>query len=850
MQKALFYSFLALFLWACNEAEAPQRDRLHEKHQPSEHLYIKHAWPDGKIHLKEYQKALREVQQQLAEKGDSPGFADEWTVRGPSNLGGRINTIAVDPQNNDIVYAGFATGGAFKTTDGGQNWSAIFDQNISLSIGHIAIAPSNSNVIYVGTGDPNISGLPSTGDGVYKSTDGGNSWTNIGLGETAITARIVVDPSDENKLYVATMGLPFERNQDRGLYRTLDGGQNWEKILYQDDDVGMIDLVIDPFNSQTLYVATWERIRNNQESIISGDQARIYKSTDSGDNWTMLENGLVGFDEPMGRIGLAISPITPNTVYAMYVNTARQLDNIYKTTDGGANWTAMVDWDNPLNEDLGNALGGFGWYFGQLRHHPTNEGELYLLGVDLWRSTNDGQIWDAFGPPWWSYEVHADKHDLVFKNNNNILLGTDGGLYEYDNNDWSDIENIASNQIYRVAYNPHLPSWYFGGLQDNGFTGGENTTDDWLRLHGGDGFQPIFHPTDPSIVYSSTQNGNLRVSIEGIEGPWEGFTDSIPNSDRKNWNTPFIMSAHDPSVLYTSTDKVYKRTNAPAGAWQAISDDVTDGLIFSPRFHTTSTLAESPLESGVLYVGTTDGNVWRTLDDGAEWTDVTAGLADRYVTDIKASPTDAATVYVSLSGYKDNDVTPHLFISTDYGDTWQDFSGDLPQIAINDIYVLPEQDDQIIFVATEVGVYGTNNGGENWERLGTNMPIIPVYDLDWNQTNNELIAGTFARSIQTYSLDSLTSIVSATKEPLAQQLDFTLYPNPAQDVVHIKNTSNTPISGSLSILDATGKIVVRKHQDLAAQASSPIGISHLPKGQYSLKWRTAKGLQVSQFIRQ
>ncbi len=728
--------------------------KLEEKHYPEDHFFMMRSWPDGAFSLKTYEKALKKAQKAYREQGHALRAADQpWEVRGPANFGGRINTIAVNPLNENQILTGFARGGIWKTNDGGANWAPVFDDNTYLAIGHIAFAPSDPSIVYAGTGDPNISGYPGIGNGLFKSTDGGDSWTYIGLESQRIISRIAVHPTDPNTLYVACMGLPFERNSDRGLYKSTDGGQHWEKILFVSEQAGIIDLVMHPQNPDILYAAGWDRIRTNQESTVSGPGARIYRSTDAGTNWELLDDGLPIAN--LGRIGLAIAPSNPDVLYASYVGEDSELYNIYKTSDGGDSWEALFS-NGVFNGLPSNLLGAFGWYFGQIRVNPVNENDIFILGVDLYRSINGGANWVLAAPQWYFYEVHADKHDLVFTPSGSMLLATDGGMNRSNDNgvSWIDAERIPAAQLYRVAYNPHQPEWVYGGAQDNGTLGGTNAASEWTRFYGADGFQPAFRPDMSEVMYSETQRGGIRVSLTNGQS-WQTATNGIPGEDRRSWDMPYFISPNNPNVLYTGTYRVFKSEAGPVPSWFPVSSDLTDGIVFESSFHVITSVDESPLQTGLLYAGTSDGNAWQGLNGGLEWINITAGLPDRYITSIKASPDSVDVVYVSHSGYRDNDFIPHLHRSRDRGNSWENISGNLPELAVNDVLILPGHADSVLFAATDGGVYVTLNGGSYWERLGNNMPFVPVYDLDYSPERNELMAGTYARSIMTYSLDFL-----------------------------------------------------------------------------------------------
>ncbi|MBK9017278.1 MAG: hypothetical protein IPM82_26265 [Saprospiraceae bacterium] len=590
LQHLMLTGLAIAMVASCQVQDKPSKltGREGVKGYPNENFFLQRAYPDAYMDIKAYEKGMVQARILAAEK--VTGFDAEWTVQGPGNIGARVNTLAVNPQNENIIFAGFSSGGLWKTVNGGQDWSSVFDAQLWPSIGDVVLDPNNPQTVYVGTGDPNISFYPMLGDGIYKSTDGGDSWSNIGLQSQRVISKVVLHPTDPNTIYAASMGLPFVRDNERGLYRTTDGGANWQQVLFISDQAGVCDVVMDPFNPLVLYASGWDRVRNNQESVVTGPGAKVFKSTDGGDTWTQLDNGLP--TDNMCRTGLAISNLTPGLVYSIFVGTDLELAGIYKSTDAGATW-------EPIElTGLDGALGGFGWYFAQLRVNPTNDDELYMLGVEAWRGYPELGFWEPINPEWWTYAVHADKHDLVITNAGNFYLATDGGAYKSVNagTTWTDIENIPTTQFYHVAFNPHQPDFYYGGAQDNGTTGGNaSNINDWPRIFGGDGFQQVFHPTEPTVFYTETQNGGLVVSDDS-GGSFYDATQGLDPDDRRNWDMPYIMSPHDPNVLYTGTYRLYKSEVGTFPNFQAVSTDLTDGLILNPRHHNITTITESPLE--------------------------------------------------------------------------------------------------------------------------------------------------------------------------------------------------------------------------------------------------------------
>jgi photosystem II stability/assembly factor-like uncharacterized protein len=755
---------------------------------PPGQFFAQRLAPDRSFSVRAYGQALKQAARQKREKSQRPGFDRDWIVRGPANVGARVNTIAVHPEDDSTLYIGYSTGGVFKTTDGGASWTPVFDDQPFTSIGDIAIDPRDPDILYVGTGDPNISGYPFIGDGLYRSRDAGRTWEHLGLEEQRIISKIVLHPEEEKTLYAATMGLPFVPNRQRGLYRSRDGGNSWEQILFVDEGAGIIDLIMDPSDAQTLYAVSWDRIRNNRETIADGPNGGVYKSTDGGDSWRRLMGGLP--QGRTGRIALAIAKSNPQVLVALFLDSQDELENIYRTENGGTNWSPILD--RTANNGLpARPLGSLGWYLGRIEIHPEDDRDIFMLGVRLWRTRDNGQRWVLATSG--SSGIHVDNHDLVFGPTGTIYLGTDGGLYRSTNNGfaWTDAENIPATQLYRTAFNPHQPDWYYGGAQDNGTVGGVDVAENWRRIFGADGFQMQFHPERPEIFYVEIQGGGIYYTQDGGR-QWSSGTKGIANGDRRNWDAPYQISAHRPSVLYTGTYRLYRSDSDSLPAWTPISGDLTRGDLWGGRFNTISTLHESPVDSLLLYVGTTDGLVWRTDDGGQNWRQITTGLPDRYVTSIKASPLGDRRVIITHSGYRDNDFVPHIHLSEDRGVTWAPIAGNLPPLAINDVYILPGFEDEILFSATDGGVYATIDRGQSWDCLGVNMPIVPAYDLEWNPERVELVAATFGRSIQSYPLEGLIdqwerSVVSV-DEP-ATHLNWKIYPNPVSDRLNVENLS-------------------------------------------------------------
>ncbi len=733
---------ISLLLSCSNKLDSPEHETA-DKFEPYDQFAFQRSFPDRDFDWKGWKNAMVDIRRELAAQAKSSecdGNASKWTIQGPANVAGRCNTLAVKPNDENTVLAGFAGGGIFKTTDGGANWYPVFDDHLELAIGVIVFDPNNPNVAYCGTGDPNIPSIVFNGDGVYKSVDAGETWSYLGLSEVGIISKIAVHPNNPNTLIVASMGNPFVRDNMRGVYKSTDGGQNWQQVLFISDQAGASELVQSPTNPNILYASFWDRIRSNKESILFGENAKVYKSTDGGDTWALSHNGLP--TGPLGRTGLAISQQNPNKVYVVYIDSLSTTGGLYKTIDGGDNWTAMNV------GALEDACANFGWFFGKIRINPNNDEELYFLAILLYRKQAGSSSWIVAGGG------HADCHDLVFTPSGRRYWANDGGVYRNDvgQSSWTKCKNLPTTQFYRTSFNPHEPNLYWGGAQDNGVQKGKGggTINNWSAVFSADGFKCAFDPADPQTFWVEIQNGTIHKTTDGGNS-WQFGSANLGTSDRCSWDAPFFMSQYGPIKLFSATYRVYLSTG---NGWSPISQDLTDGIIYGPRFHTVSALAESPKLAEKMMAGTTDGNVWRREPTG-DWENITGNLPDRFVTCVQLSPTVSQRLFVTHSGFRNDEYIPHVHRSDDNGATWVDISSDLPQMPVNDIYIHPGHADSLLFVATDAGVYFTKNSGLSWSRLGGNMPVIPVFDLESNPVRNELVAATFARGIWTFPFDSV-----------------------------------------------------------------------------------------------
>jgi len=800
-----------------NSAELKVRS-IHHKHEYNDHFFTLRNYPETAPDLNAYENQLNQIKDLKIKKIAKLGNAD-WRLEGPTNIGGRINTVAIHSSNTNIMLVGTAKGGIFKTSNNGLTWKPVFDDFAQLSVSKIVFDPNNSNILYAGTGDANISGFPSVGDGLYKSEDAGDTWKKIGLSFKNVISDIYVTPQNSEVIFVSSMGVPYLRDRNRGLYKTINGGITWRQVLFVSESAGIIDIEVDYNNPNIIYAAAWNRIRNNTESVTKGTDAKVYKSVNGGASWKQLTNGL-----PLGkfsRIGLAMSKQNPEKLYATYVDSLHRYHNTYKTLDGGKSWTELA-----YNSEQISAYGGpgqdFGWYFGKIRVAPNNDDILYILGVNLWEVTNNGAAWNNVMRN--STSVHVDNHDMQFIDNKTAVVATDGGLYKGKlsaNGNWNfeDADDIAISQFYRISINPHQNGVYIGGLQDNGTIEGNYTSlNAWQRVWGSDGFTTQFLKNDKNTRYVSVQNGNIYIlkNFGTSNESSRSFNNGIEPTDRTNWDTPFLVSQHNDNIMYRGTYRMYKNETPQAANWFPISEDLTDGIILNKRFHTITTMAESPLTANILLVGTVDANVWITKDGGENWNAIYSGLPERYITAVKNSYADEGIIYVTQSGYKDNDDRPYIFKSINYGECWKSISGDLPLVALNEVEIYNNGLDNVLFAATDGGIFYSNNGAVNWHYISGIMPAVPVFDIEIDYNNQRLVVGTHARSMYSYPIEDIVAnatIVSQTTDITPPVISVTSSQNIK---VKLGDTFVYPnVSASDDVdCDLTDKIVVTSNLDL------------------------------------
>ncbi len=735
---------------------------------------------------RKYQQAVAKIQQDKDIKGAT--FQTPWRFEGPLNVNGRVNILTIHPTNHKTWLVGESTGGIFKTIDGGQSYYSVFDSYNHLAISEIVYHPKNHNIIFVGTGDENISGYPFIGDGVYKSNDGGETWQPFGLQDKGIISTICIHPTQPDTMYVASMGIPFVADSNRGVYRTYNAGASWQQVLLPDTTAGAIDLILDNNNPQIIYAVGWNRVRTNSISLVNGPQSKLYVSYNGGDTWQIVN--ITNSTDPNSRIGITQTNTVNNRIYATITSNTYSIKGVYYSDDSAQTWQS-IDIQN-----ISSIYSGFGWYFSQIRVNPYNTNKVYIPGMSMSYYQNNTSNWTDIST------LHADHHDLDFFSEDSLIASTDGGLFLSTDGGqtWNDIDNIPSTQFYRIAYNPYTPDEYWGGLQDNGtVAGGTNDVNNWLYKSGGDGFQIVFDRLDPNIVYTESQNGSLYYLYGG--GWAQDFTIGIDNTDRRSWDMPYINDKNN--NFYAGTYRIYKNTSAPFGSWTAVSPDLTDGG--NGKDNVITAIGVSEINPNNVYSGTADGNIWRSTDAGSSWNEITNTLSDIYMTSIEASPTYVDYVYVGQSGYRDNSQIAHIHKSTDKGNTWTSIAGNLPNMAVNAIVVLPFKHDSIIFVATDGGIYGTEDAGTQWDRVGDNMPIYPVFDLVYDNLQRRLVAGTYARGMYSISIDSIIpDLIDGFQCPIAD-INILIFPNPAHNYINIESSlhQNTKIE----LFNAEGKQV-------------------------------------------
>jgi photosystem II stability/assembly factor-like uncharacterized protein len=772
---------------------------------------------------------------------------------GPAVMGGRIDDLAVLESNPAVFYVGSATGGLWRTTNNGTTWEVLFDDlDDVVSIGDIAIPLNDANTIWVGSGENNNRQSGSWGNGVYKSTDAGRTWKLMGLAGSRHIARVIVDPVDHDVVYVAALGSLWGPGKERGIFKTTDGGLTWSNVLFVNEDTGATELVMDPTNNKVLYAATYQRRRATWGFNGGGPGSAIHKSSDAGRTWTKLIDGIP--TGPVGRIGLDVYRANPNILYARIEHEKES--GVYRSDNAGLSWRKVSN-VNPRP-----------MYFSQIRIDPTNDLRVYVLGVELHISDDGGKNFIANGA------MHSDHHAMWINpaNPNHIIDGNDGGVgISYDKGaTWEAFTNMDLGQFYHVTYDMQTPYHVCGGLQDNYTWCGPSAVrsrsgignDDWRQIQGGDGFEAQMDPRDGRTVYAESQDGNI-VRVDRLTGERKSIRPVAARGEpplRWNWNTPIVLSAHNPDTVYVGANKVFRSTDRGQN-WTAISPDLTQSAdretlslmgVTAKEFTLAKhdgvqsygnlvQLVESPRQAGVLYAGADDGSVYMTRDDGKNWTNITnkfPGLPkDAYVSRLAASAHEVATVYATFDNHRNDDYGTFVYASVDGGNTFRSIGEGIPKGHAITALAEDPKNANIIYTGSEFGLFVSLDRGGRWQRMRSGLPTVPIHEIVFHPRDNDMIVATHGRSI--WILDDATPIrqLSEAQKSAAHLFDLrpTMQFNPSNDRGFLANkgfwgknpTYGAPISYYLAtaaesvtirIRDVQGTVVRELTGDLTKDA--------------------------------
>lgn len=702
-------------------------------------------------------------------------------------MGGRVNDIEVDPHDKRVIYAAMASGGILKSVNGGTSWATLFDKETVMSVGDVAISPTNPSIVWAGTGESNNRQSSSWGNGVYKSLDGGKTWKNMGLAETHHIARVVIHPKNPDVVYVAANGKLWGPSPERGVFKTTDGGKTWSHVLKVNDDTGATELAIDNESPNILYAAMYQRRRTVFGFNGSGEHSALYKSNDGGETWTKITRGMPYDTEnaptprpatllETGRISIAVYPKNTDIVY---VTVEHANGGVYRSNDKGETWTRVAE--------IGSVPRPM--YFSKLRVDPNNDQRLWLAGVTMQYSEDGGRTWTGN----FSRAPHADTHGIWVNPNDSdhIIQGNDGGInISYDRGrTWDYANTVPLGQFYEIGANNGMPYLICGGLQDNNTWCGPSmsmnpqgiTNSDWFTIGGGDGFYAQPDPNDENIIYAESQDGNvLRRNI--ATGESKSIRPREEEGEKRyrfQWNTPIVISAYDSKTIYYPGNFVFKSTNR-GDSWTKVSPDLTTGVDRNKleimgkvpdgttrsrhdgvqNFPTITTFAESPVNKSVLWAGTDDGNLQVTRD-GQNWKNVVdkiPGLPKgTYVSRVIASRSGEGTAYVTFDGHRGNDFKVYVYATNDFGETWRSIVSNLPQNnGIANVIREHPRNPNLLFLGTEFGLFASPNRGEAWTQIKLNLPTVPVDDILIHPRENDLILGTHGRSI--WVMDDITAM--------------------------------------------------------------------------------------------
>jgi len=697
---------------------------------------------------------------------------------GPTGPSGRIDDIAVLERDPDVFYIAAATGGLWKSVNGGITLTPVFDSAQMVSIGDVAIPPNDANLVWIGTGENNNRQSSSWGDGAYKSTDGGKSWKSAGLKDSKQIARIVIDPQDHEVVYVAALGDLWKSGGERGIYKTTDGGGSWTRVLDPGPDAGGTDLIMDPRDSKVLYAATYQRRRASFGFNGGGTGSGVWKTSDAGRSWTRLSKGLP--EGPMGRIGLDIFRGNPDIVYAR-VEHEKQ-GGVYRTDDAGSSWRKM------------GSHNGRPMYFGIIRVDPVNDLRIYLPETPLGVSDDGGKTFRFDG----ASKIHVDHHAMWIDpaDGSHMMIGNDGGvsITRDKGRTWMWLPHLPVSQFYHVDYDMQQPYNVCGGLQDNQswcgpsqVRNGQGVTDhDWWTIPGGDGFVNLFDRTNDRIVYTESQEGSLS-RIDKLTGEQQGVQPQAPANAkgyRWNWDTPYIISPHDPNTLYLGGNLLFKSSDR-GRSWKAVSGDLTTGVdrdtleLMGSKlkdvklakndgvqdYGSLFSIAESKKKAGLIYTGSDDGQLNVTRDGGATWANVTAKVPGApkwaYVSKVEPSKFDEGTVYATFDSHRTGDYGTYVYASSDYGVSWKSLASNLPKGEVVRSITEDLKNPDVLYLGSETGLWVTLDRGKSWTRVKANLPTVPVYEITLHPRDNAMILATHGRGV--WILDELAPFQDAVK---------------------------------------------------------------------------------------
>ncbi|MBC8065395.1 MAG: hypothetical protein H7Y17_11225 [Chlorobia bacterium] len=771
---------------------------------------------------------------------------------GPTNMGGRIMDLAVYGPRPQIFYIATASGGLWKTENAGTTVKPVFQNETSISLGAAAVSQKDPNLVWVGSGEGSSRNSTAWGDGVYKSTDGGATWKNMGLRETMHITRIVIDPRDDNTIYVGALGRLWGPNPERGVFKSTDGGKTWDHVLKVDDTTGVAELIQNPKKPNELLCAMWTRVRKAYDFTSGGPNSALYKSTDAGKTWSKITKGLP--EGPLGRIGLSYHLADPTHVVATVEykpkdaserQGASQMNGggTYISTDGGGSWQRQT------------GLNPRPFYFSQPHWDPVDKNRIYVLGVSIHVSDDMGKTFRALNAA-----VHADNHAIWVdpRDNHTVYIGCDGGVYVSRDRavKWQHINNIVASQFYAVAFDMRKPYWVYGGLQDNGSWGyptqtirGGSSWFDAYNIGGGDGFHVQVDPNDWTTLYSESQGG--AASRQDQKGG--GGVSIRPRvvqgepANRWNWSTPILISPHNSSTVYLGGNRLFKSVKRGEGM-KAISPDlttndpeknragrnsVTPEDTGAERHCTIITISESPNRPGLLWVGTDDGLVWVSKDDGANWENVTANFPDlpknTWCSRVAASKFVEGRCYVTFDGHRNNDFKPYVYVTEDFGKTWAKLHSSLPDF--DSTYVIKEGlvNQDLLILGSECSMRFSLDRGKTWVRFVNDFPTVAVHDLQIHPRDQDLVIGTHGRGIWTMDISSLEQLN-------AENLGKDVFVCKPQPVYNMGRMAGTPWDGDSVFLSSNTQPGTSIYYWLKAK----------PTGEVKVSVQDAAGVQITE----